>query len=81
MMITVPGLAGLALSGTGAGAAQVSALPIRSTGPRAIPGHTYYIFAGGRAFAFPSPQVSDDRSPTGEDGFTQDEGTGRAPAT
>lgn len=55
LVVTVPGLEGMTVAKQSAGAAHLDALSTRSDGAIVISGHTYYVFAGGRAFPVPSP--------------------------
>ena len=55
LVVTVAGLGNAPVSATTAGAAHITALSTRSDGALAISGHTWYVFAGGRAFGISTP--------------------------
>ena len=57
VIVTVPSLVGLTISGQSAGAAHINALSTASNGALVISGHTYYVLGGGHAFAVPSPEA------------------------
>ena len=53
LVVTVPNLAGLAVSSRSAAAAHIDALSTRSDGAIVISGGSYYVLAGGKAFSVP----------------------------
>lgn len=55
LVVTVPSLGDLVLSTSTAGAAHINALSTRADGAIVVSGHTFYVFAGGRAFGVPTP--------------------------
>jgi hypothetical protein len=55
LVVTVPSLGHLTLSASTAAAAHISALSTRADGAIVESGRTFYVFAGGRAFAVPTP--------------------------
>ena len=55
MVVTVPGLGTAPVAASSAGAAHITALSTRADGALVASGHTYYVFAGGRALPVPTP--------------------------
>jgi 6-phosphogluconolactonase len=84
LVITVPSVAGLPLSASSVGAAALTGLLTRSDGAIVASGGTYYVFAGGHAFAVPDPaalaeiRATDTATPL--TGVVDDPGTGAATA-
>jgi hypothetical protein len=73
LVVTVPSLGDLTLSGSTAAAAHISALSTRADGAIVESGRTFYAFAGGRAFAVPTPAALE--ALRGTDGAQVIEGT------
>jgi hypothetical protein len=55
LVVTVPSLGDLVLSTSSAAVAHINALSTRADGAVVVSGHTFYVFAGGRAFGVPTP--------------------------
>jgi hypothetical protein len=54
MVVTVPGLGGAPVAASSAGAAHITALSTKADGALVVSGHSYYVFAGERAFPVPT---------------------------
>jgi hypothetical protein len=54
MITFVPSLGGAPVAASTAGAADMTALSTRADGALVVSGHSYYVFAGGRAIPVPT---------------------------